>query len=393
MKTEKKLVLYNKTGNVVRVFPWVKNESFWAIFRKDIKKLEIVSNLELLKKEKVSFETLASGSGEQLLKTPLKIGSFGKLELTSVDDINPILDVQPEDQTSAHQRTILLSLFSYLLLGFLLSHVFVSEEISETLKEEKKREVVKIVRKKLNIPLVSKERQTMVFGQRSSKQKTTSKKTSVSWKKRGALAALGQLKKGTQKGGGLDLGTVESTTGSGPGLGGSEGSGGVQTSIYGKGLVAAPLGTGGRVSGGGGYGTKGKGGGGKAGYGNLSLVGSTSSSLIPVPEEAFFDEGIDKSLILKVVNRNKGQLRFCYEQGLQTDSSLNGLVTISWIIDSNGHVKTAKIKKTALKNKFIEDCMIRRLKTWKFSIPKNSRDISVSFPFMFSPNKKSKKNS
>ena len=111
----------------------------------------------------------------------------------------------------------------------------------------------------------------------------------------------------------------------GPGLGGSEGSGGIQSSIYAKGLVAAPLGTGHNVKGGGSYGTKGKGGG-KAGYGSLSLVGSTGASLIPVPREASVEGGLDRELVFDVVNRNKGQIRFCYEQGLQLNSSLSGRV-------------------------------------------------------------------
>ena len=175
------------------------------------------------------------------------------------------------------------------------------------------------------------------------------------------------------------MGAVKTTAG--PGLGGGQGSGGVQTSIYAKGLVAAPLGSGGQVRGGGGYGTKGKGGG-QSGFGSLSLVGSTGVSLIPVPGRAsVVGGGLDSRLIASVVRRNLGQIRFCYEQGLQLDPSLSGLVAVFWIIDANGQVKLAKIKKTSLNNKSVEDCMLRRLKTWKFPIPRNSQDVRVSYPF------------
>ncbi|MEM7646478.1 MAG: AgmX/PglI C-terminal domain-containing protein [Pseudomonadota bacterium] len=315
-------------------------------------------------------------SGSDLAQKAFEVPSFGRLELVSPEALVPNIEEPKAVDGSKARKAILFSIFFYLLIGYLLTDVMApTQEIAEEVKEEKKREVVKVVKRKLSIPKTT-QRRTLSLNQQRPKKVTKSNRKG--WKRRGALAALGQLSKSKQRGG-LDLGAVKATAG--PGLGGTQGSGGVQTSIYGKGLVAAPLGAGHNIKGGGGYGTKGKGGG-KAGYGTVSLIGSTGASLIPIPEEATVDGGLDSGLIADVVRRNIGQIRFCYEQGLQLNSSLSGRVAVNWVIDGNGGVKIARVKNTSLNNKTVEDCILRRLRTWKFPIPEGNQEVPVSYPFL-----------
>jgi len=196
-------------------------------------------------------------------------------------------------------------------------------------------------------------------------------------KRMGALAALGSLQKSNQRSG-LNLGAA--TTTAGPGLGGNAGSGGTQTSLYAKGLTSAPLGAGGRVEGAGGYGTKGKGGG-QAGYGKMTLVGSTGASPIGLSSEASVESGLDRDAIAAVINKNLGQVRFCYEQGLQGNPNVNGRVSVDFTISGTGIVKTASVGNSSLNSKIIEDCIVLRLKSWKFPLPQGGVDVKVSFPF------------
>ena len=163
-------------------------------------------------------------------------------------------------------------------------------------------------------------------------------------------------------------------------MGGTEGSGGVQTSLYGKGLTSAPLGAGANLQGGGGYGTKGKGGG-QAGYGKLSLTGSAGTNPIALTQEATVETGLDRDQIAAVVNRNMGQVRFCYEQGLQGDPSLNGRVAIDFTISGTGQVSAAQVANTTLNSKMIEECIVMRLKTWKFPLPQGGVNVKVVYPF------------
>lgn len=371
------LVLQNNLGQVVRVFPWTQPDQLFAVFREDTKRLEILSSTQKLERNKIPFEILHSGSGSDLFQGQVSLGAMGSLSLATESEIVPKTEEIIEKDFGKARKAILFSVLIYLFSGYLITDVFAPiEEVAEEIVEEKKREIVKVVKRKISIPKTSSRRTVSLSQQKPTKVNPNAKRKG--WKRRGALAALGQLAKSNQKGG-LDLGAVKATAG--PGLGGTQGSGGVQTNIYSKGLVAAPLGAGHNLKGGGGYGTKGKGGG-KAGYGSLSLVGATGASLIPIPEEASVDGGLDSSLIADVVRRNIGQIRFCYEQGLQLNSSLAGRVAVNWVIDGNGGVKVARVKNTSLNNKTVEDCILRRLRTWKFPIPEGNQEVPVSYPFL-----------
>ena len=225
--------------------------------------------------------------------------------------------------------------------------------------------------------MIQKQAATVENQQVETKQiKVTSKTASI--KRLGALAVFGSMKNSPQKGG-INLGAVNTTAG--PGLGGTGGSGGIQTSLYGKGLVAAPLGAGANMQGGGGYGTKGKGGG-QAGFGKISLVGSAGLDPIPLGKEALVEGGLDRDLIDEVIKRNMGQIRFCYEQGLQGDPSLAGRVAVDFVIGGSGLVKAASIANSSLNSNPVQECIVMRLKTWKFPLPQGGVDVKVSYPFV-----------
>ncbi|MEK7358025.1 MAG: AgmX/PglI C-terminal domain-containing protein, partial [Bdellovibrionota bacterium] len=247
--------------------------------------------------------------------------------------------------------------------------------------EELKQQVVQIVKK---IPV--KPQPIVQHTQAKTEQKQIAKEVrqtkptkTASIKRLGALSVFGSMKNGKQRGG-VNLGAVNTTAG--PGLGGSAGSGGVQTTLYGKGLVAAPLGAGANMNGGGGYGTKGKGGG-QAGYGKLSLIGSAGTSTIPLGREALVEGGLDRDLIADVINRNMGQFRFCYEQGLQGEPSLAGRIAIRFTIGGNGAVRTAGVDNSTLNSSMVEQCVVNRMRSLKFPLPQGGVDVKVSYPFMF----------
>ncbi len=92
--------------------------------------------------------------------------------------------------------------------------------------------------------------------------------------------------------------------------------------------------------------------------------------------------GLDRDQIAEVINRNLGQIRFCYEQGLQGDPRLNGRVAVDFTIGGNGLVKSASVENTTLNSKMVEDCITMRVKSWKFPIPQGKVDVKVTYPFV-----------
>lgn len=369
-----RLVLENQHGKAVRLFV-VEGNTAQVISRADTNRVEIHSDLERLDSEKIPYELLGQIERQAITGAPFKVGKNGQLRM--VTEVRETINDLRFETESHKPWYVSLAVICALQTAFL-ALLWSLPENNPKLEQELKQQVVQIVKK---IPPKQIKTNPMapqiVANVREPKvsQRTTK---AVNVRRLGALATLGSLKSGPQKGG-LNLGAVNTTAG--PGLGGTAGSGGVQSTLYGKGLVAAPVGAGANLSGGGGYGTKGKGGG-QAGYGKLSLIGSAGTASIPLGKEALIEGGLDGDLIADVVNRNMGQVRFCYEQGLQSDPALAGRVAIRFIIGSSGQVKLADIESTTLNSKTVEECIVMRLRSWKFPLPEGGVDVKVSYPFM-----------
>lgn len=362
-----KLVLQDKEGLVVRAFEW-SGQPVEVIRRGDTKRLELVNTTDELKKKKIPFESLGLLSREHLQKKAMLVGELGHLQL--IESVGATVQDEQDKEEDRRVLFFTLALLALLMIS-LISSIRSMPQMTPKIEEELKQKVVKIV-KSMEKPPAPK---TVATAAHNEPVKTPVKPTAI--KRMGALSALGSLNSGKQRGG-LNLGAAQ--TSAGPGLGGTQGSGGTQTSLYAKGLVSAPLGAGHNVQGAGGYGTKGAGGG-QAGYGKLALTGSTGASAIPLGAEANVAKGLDRDQIAAVINRNQGQIRFCYEQGLQSDATLSGRVAVDFTIGGNGMVKEASVANTTLNAKSVEDCLVMRLKTWKFPLPEGGVDVKVSYPF------------
>lgn len=366
-----RLIFEDNLGNVTRQIP-VTSKKAQVIQRFDTKRFEVVTDTSALEKNKIKFSTIADLDFDEMTDKSLPLGSFGSLRVVKeVSAVPADIPIKLDGKRDLRASILLAAAFFIMLLSIFQFAPRQSAKIEEQLKQE----VVKIVqakelRRKTVTPTTN-----MLADPTATKMPT---KRAELVKRSGALAALGSLRSGKQRGG-LNLGAVNTTAGIG--LGGNAGSGGVQTSLYGKGITSAALGTGGNVAGGGGYGTKGKGGG-QAGYGSLSLVGSSGGAPVPLGAEAEVASGLDKAAIDEVIRRNIGQVRFCYEQALQGTPNLSGRIAMGFTIGGNGLVKTANVENTSMANKGVEDCITMRLKTWKFPLPQGGVDVKVTYPFV-----------
>ncbi|KYG64579.1 AgmX/PglI C-terminal domain-containing protein [Bdellovibrio bacteriovorus] len=366
-----RLILEDNAGNVTRQIP-VTEKKAQLIQRSDTKRLEVVTDTAALTKEKIKFSKLADLDFDEMKNKKFPLGNFGSLRLVEAIETVPVDGSVRADEKKDLKASMLLA-FAILLL--LISIIKFAPKENAKVTEELKQQVVKIVQTK------EMKRKTVAPTNNMAADPTATKmptKRAELVKRSGALSALGSLRSGKQRGG-LNLGAVNTTAGIG--LGGTGGSGGVQTSLYGKGITSAPLGTGGNIQGGGGYGTKGKGGG-QAGYGSLSLVGSAGGAPVPLGAEAEVAQGLDRSAIDEVIRRNLGQVRFCYEQALQGTPNLSGRVAMGFTIGGNGLVKSASVENSSMANKGVEDCITMRLKTWKFPVPQGGVDVKVTYPFV-----------
>lgn len=155
------------------------------------------------------------------------------------------------------------------------------------------------------------------------------------------------------------------TRGTGPGGGG--------LSMNSVGLGA--LGTAGR----------GSGGTGGDGYGEgASGLGKKTERDINISAGAPVIMGsLDKEIIRRVIKEHIAQIRYCYEKELVRSPGLFGKVATSFTIGGDGHVQSASVTESTLKNDEVERCITAKIRTWEFPKPKGGGVVIVKYPFIF----------
>jgi TonB family protein len=92
--------------------------------------------------------------------------------------------------------------------------------------------------------------------------------------------------------------------------------------------------------------------------------------------------GLSKETIRRTIHRNLNQVRFCYEQGLQTRPDLQGRVAVRFIIGASGEVRVAAIESSNLNDARVDACITSAVKRWSFPAPDGAGIVSVTYPFM-----------
>ena len=167
-------------------------------------------------------------------------------------------------------------------------------------------------------------------------------------------------------------------------LGGLERSGSMGTMRGNGGLAARGGGPGGGGEGLalGGLGTQGRGPG-TGGSGGLNLGGRGKASTRIIPGSTTTVGGLDRDVVAAVIKRHANEIRFCYNKELQKDPSLGGKVAVSWTIAPSGAVSDAMVSESTLGNANVENCIVSRIRRWRFPQEKNGASTQVNFPWVF----------
>ncbi len=412
MTFEKRLILENTLGQKVRSFQTDASDLI-IVFRMDSRRVELVSDLSQLESEEIEFRILKNLTVKSLEKVACSIAGVGTLRLAEANEkLDQVgFELAPDqdhtDLILAFQRSSVghvVAVAALIGLSFLLSYLAVKNPepnlVTITLPPPVEKTTpqvhVKAALKKIQ-PIVQKKikvanktvtpKHPIVKNQ--PKQNPIKSPVAVvqpvrNLERVGALAALGGLKNGAKNAEGLDMNSMKNIRSAGVGIGGGgigdAGTGGARGMLPGQGLIAGSRGNGGKAQSAGGYGTKGLGGG-KAGYGKISLVGGTSGVVLSSDDEASVEGGLDMDQIQAVINRNKGQIVYCYEQGVQRQPDLRGRVSVQFVIGPSGRITTAQVAHTSLRSSEVESCMVAKMRTWQFPHPVGNVSVDVLYPF------------
>ncbi len=404
MGTAKLLILQNQLGQKVRTFsvPYTTDaQALNLVYLKDKRRVEAYTSLQSLDENKVDYRLLQKIELSQITEEAYVINGVGSLRLAPAKAVNSPTYTLPEqtdeeDMKAILQKTALghlLALFCLMMGTWVWANYFNKKAEAPLVtivlpKEEtpkakaEARPHVKVSEHKLKQtnkvfrPVVKQTLKTKPYPVKTAK--------AVDVQRVGALAALGGVPTGKKGYEGLDTKSMKAIRAAGVGSGGggvgSTGRGGIKGYMPGSGLIAGSAGEGGRAQSAGGYGTSGVGGG-KAGYGKLNMVGGTSAVSLPLDEEATVEGGLDRDQIIAVINRNKGQIIYCYEKGLQAAPQIGGRVAVDFVIGPAGRITAAKVAQSSLGSRMVENCMLERMRTWQFPHPVGKVNVDVLYPF------------
>jgi TonB family protein len=95
------------------------------------------------------------------------------------------------------------------------------------------------------------------------------------------------------------------------------------------------------------------------------------------------DEGLTKDEVGEVIHKHLSEVRYCYESAMVRTPDIEGKLMVGFTIGGNGVVKSTEIKSSTVPDPRLDDCILRRLTTWKFPQPRGGIDVTVAYPFIF----------
>lgn len=94
---------------------------------------------------------------------------------------------------------------------------------------------------------------------------------------------------------------------------------------------------------------------------------------------------LSKEAIRRVIHRHRNEVKFCYEQALQSRPDLEGRVTMRFMIAPSGAVQVAGVQSSTLGNQGVESCVTTAVRRWSFPQPEGGGSVMVTYPFSLIP--------
>jgi len=378
----KQFVLKNSQNELIRFFN-CESDYIYLVYRRNKKRLDFCSSPDFFNKESVLL--IDEFKADEVESRPVP-GMNAVIEPYSNSEKirETISNLRLSFETDYFQKLFTGAVALYALSAFFIYNF-------QTIEEPAKREIAQQHLVELKKPPTAVQVKKVALNRQrnlsSAPRETQTKSPPVkkALKQMGALAVLGDLSKSEalQKGG---LNFKDSKAPQGLGfqvLSLAEGSGGVQSQIYSKGMISATLGSGGNIRGGGGHGTKGtQKGGGSSGYGSLSLIGSggdedlsQSSDLSPAGKSLDFD------IINREFLKKYALFRSCYVETLKTEPDLTGLFEFYFQINQSGQAARSRLSPSSpVRSQFLSNCFFKIINQMSFPIQVESL-IELAYSF------------
>jgi hypothetical protein len=93
---------------------------------------------------------------------------------------------------------------------------------------------------------------------------------------------------------------------------------------------------------------------------------------------------LPSEVIQRIVRQNYGRFRLCYENGLRGNPSLQGRVSVRFVIGRDGSVSNVGNSGSDLPDQSVVQCVVRSYYGLSFPEPENGI-VTVVYPIVFTP--------
>jgi hypothetical protein len=95
------------------------------------------------------------------------------------------------------------------------------------------------------------------------------------------------------------------------------------------------------------------------------------------------DEGLTKDEVGEVIHSHMGEVRYCHEAAMLANPKMEGKLVANFSINAKGIVSASSVDSSTLGDAQLVNCVIDRLKTWRFPKPRGGVTVTVAYPFLF----------
>ena len=117
----------------------------------------------------------------------------------------------------------------------------------------------------------------------------------------------------------------------------------------------------------------------------VKLAGQTSSAIQLARKEVEVRGALDPAIIRQIIEERLSEIRYCYETALLKHDGLEGKISASWTINSDGGVGQLLTDSEQIRQDVLHPCVKQQISRWKFPAPKGGGVVHVKYPFVFNP--------
>ena len=94
---------------------------------------------------------------------------------------------------------------------------------------------------------------------------------------------------------------------------------------------------------------------------------------------------VSRDQVAGIIGQNKPDVHQCYADALAANPGMTGRVYVQITATANGSVATAMMKQTTLKKPAVEQCMLTRIRGWKFPNDDSGGLTVIKYAFQLPP--------